>query len=238
MRPASKIRTVVPSFETAGFASLRGDGVRLEPQNRPDDLALGADVDRVGRRHLRQARHGHDLTADRHDELGAGREPHLAHRNREAGRRALGVRVGRERILRLGDADRQLAEAHLFPGLELVLHRLVGGGVVGAIDFLGDGADLLEQRHVVGIEQLQVRLALVDDLDHRLGDVGRALAAHRPVIGHQRLDAERLALLLDQRDLGVGVGREAVDRDHRRQAEFLDVLDVALQVAHAGFRAP
>ena len=34
-------------------------------------------------------------------------------------------------------------------------------------------------------------LALVDGLDHRAGDVGRALAAHRPVVGHQRLDAER-----------------------------------------------
>jgi hypothetical protein len=57
------------------------------------------------------------------------------------------------------------------------------------------------------------------------------------VIGHQRLDAERLALLLHQRDLGIGVGREAVDRDHGRQAEFLDVLDVALQVAMP-LRAP
>ena len=36
------------------------------------DLAVGADVDGVGRRHLGQARHGHDLAADRDDELGAG----------------------------------------------------------------------------------------------------------------------------------------------------------------------
>ena len=113
--------------------------------------------------------------------------------------------------------------------LELVAHRLVGGHVLGAVDFLGDGADLLEQRHVVGIEQLELALALSHDLDHRARDVGRALPAHRPVIGHQRLDAERLALLLDQRDLGVGVGGEAVDRDHRRDAELLHVLDVALR---------
>jgi hypothetical protein len=109
--------------------------------------------------------------------------------------------------------------------------------VVGAIDLLRDGADLLEQRHLVRIEQLQVRLALVADLHHRPCDIRRALAAHRPVIGHQRLDAERLALLLHQLDLGVGVGREAVDRDDRRQAELLDVLDVALQVRHAASSA-
>ena len=128
--------------------------------------------------------------------------------------------IGRERILRLGDADRQLAEAHLFPGLELILHRFVGGGVVGAVNLLGDRAHLFEQRHLVGIKELQVRFALIDDLDHGARDVGRALAAHRPVIGHQRLDAERLALLLDQIDLGVGVGGEAVDRDHRRQIDI------------------
>src|ERR1700704_681656 len=46
---------------------------------QPDNPPVRADVDRVGGRHLRQTRHGHDLTADRHDELGAGREPHLAH---------------------------------------------------------------------------------------------------------------------------------------------------------------
>ena len=46
---------------------------------QPDDLAVRADVDRIGGRHLRQARHGHDLTADHHHELGAGGEPHLAH---------------------------------------------------------------------------------------------------------------------------------------------------------------
>ena len=118
---------------------------------------------------------------------------------------------------------------------ELVAHRLVGGRVLGAVDFLGDGADLLEQRHVVGIEQLQLGLAGVAHLDHRARHVGGALAAHRPVVGHQRLDAERLALLLDQRDLGVGVGGEAVDRDHRRDAELLDVLHVTLEVRHAGF---
>ena len=53
------------------------------------------------------------------------------------------------------------------------------------------------------------------------------------MIGHDSLDAERLALLLDQGNFGVGIGRETVDRDHRGQAELLHVLDVAAQIAEA-----
>ena len=62
-------------------------------------------------------------------------------------------------------------------------------------------SDLLEQRHLVGIEQLELARPAVADLDHRLGDVGGALAAHRPVVGHDRLDAELGAGVLDQLDL-------------------------------------
>src|SRR5437016_11326202 len=40
---------------------------------------------------------------------------------------------------------------------ELVAHRLVGGNVLGAVDFLGDGADLFQERHLVRIEQFQLR---------------------------------------------------------------------------------
>src|SRR5450759_46133 len=65
----------VSSSMSATFIGL-GAPRELE---QPDDLPIGADVDRVGRRHFRQARHGHDLAADRHHELGAGRQPHLAH---------------------------------------------------------------------------------------------------------------------------------------------------------------
>ena len=65
------------------------------------------------RRHPGQARHGHDLSADRHHELGTGGEPHLAHRDDVVRRRALGIGVGREAVLGLGDADREIAVPHL-----------------------------------------------------------------------------------------------------------------------------
>src|SRR5687768_12815881 len=41
------------------------------------DLALLVEPDEVGRRSLGQARHAHDVTADRDDELGTGREDHV-----------------------------------------------------------------------------------------------------------------------------------------------------------------
>src|ERR1700704_2141835 len=71
-----------------------------------DDLTLSIDVDCVGGRHLRQARHRHDLTADRHHEFGTSGQANLTDGDREPRRRALGIRIGRERVLCLGDADR------------------------------------------------------------------------------------------------------------------------------------
>jgi hypothetical protein len=60
------------------------------------------------------------------------------------GGRALGIRVGREAVLCLGDADRDLGEAHGLERGELVLHRLGDGDVAGPVDLLGDGADLFD----------------------------------------------------------------------------------------------
>ena len=147
---------------------------------------------------------------------------------------ALGVGIGREAILGLGDADRQSGVAHLFEGFELVAHRLVHVDLLGTVDLRADGADLLDQRHLVGIEQLELALAAVDHLHHGAGDIHCALATLRPMVGDERLDAEFGAAILDQRGLGIGIGAEAVDRDHRHDAEFLYVLDMAGEVRHAG----
>jgi fatty-acyl-CoA synthase len=60
--------------------------------------------------------HGHDVAADHHDELGAGRQAHLA----DVETWPLGAprrRVGREAVLRLGDAHREVAVA---VGLQLL----------------------------------------------------------------------------------------------------------------------
>ena len=76
---------------------------------------------------------------------------------RVPGRRAAPVRVGGEAVLGLGHADRQVAVALLLPLLELVADRLVGEHLVGAVDALGDGLDLLEERHLGRVERRELR---------------------------------------------------------------------------------
>src|SRR6266849_8657382 len=232
-RSADLLRSGVTPTESASSSSIQrhertwSSALRQDYESalseraleQPHDASVGADVDRVGRRHLGQAVHGHDVTADRDNELRAGRQPDLAHRHDVIAGRALGVGIGREAELGLGDADRYLAKAHRLELRELVAHGLGHVDVLGAVDLAGDGADFLQQRHVVGIEQLHLALAALDDLYHRARHVGGALATLGPMIGHHRLDAELGAGRLHQGNLGIGVGAEAVDRDHRYQAE-------------------
>jgi hypothetical protein len=73
------------------FCCRLGWGEGLE---QPDNLPLRVDVNRVGRRNLRQTRHGHDLSADRHDELGARGKAHLAHRDGMVDGSSLKIRIG------------------------------------------------------------------------------------------------------------------------------------------------
>src|SRR4051812_16673580 len=96
--PAAKFRKV----RRASFMS-----------EQPDDLPVSTNIDRVRSRNAREARHRHDLPAHRHHELGPGGKPHLAYIDDMIGRRALEVAIGGEAVLRLGNADRRLAVAHL-----------------------------------------------------------------------------------------------------------------------------
>src|SRR5580704_12919255 len=55
---------------------------------QPEDTAVIGDRDRFGGWMAGQAGHGHDVSADRHDEFRAGGEPYLAHRQDMARGRA------------------------------------------------------------------------------------------------------------------------------------------------------
>ena len=123
-----------------------------------------------GRWHSRQARHRHDLARDDDDELGAGRQPQLADRHDVTRRRAALRRVGRERILRLRHATGKMAEARGFEIPELGFDGGIARDICGAVDFLCDRLHFVTQLHVVGIERLEVRLTLIDDLDDVVGE--------------------------------------------------------------------
>jgi hypothetical protein len=91
--------------------------VRLLKQS--GDLATVIEIDIGRRRHLGQARHGHDLAAHQDDELRAGGKPDFADIDLMVGRRAAQICVGRERILGLGDTDGIVAVAALLKPLDL-----------------------------------------------------------------------------------------------------------------------
>ena len=64
--------------------------------------------------------------------------------------------VGGKAILRLGHADRHRAVPRSLKGAKLVTHLLIANDILGAVDLLGNRAHLVPERHVVGIERLEV----------------------------------------------------------------------------------
>src|SRR4051812_27280679 len=85
------------------------------------DLAVD-EVDLVRRRHLGQARHGHDVAADHHYELGARRQAHFAHVYHVVRRRAPQRSIGRKGRLGLRHAHREVAVAVFLQLLDLAAH--------------------------------------------------------------------------------------------------------------------
>src|SRR3546814_9178625 len=94
-------------------------------------------------------------------------------------RRALEVGVGREAVLRLGDADRKPAVAGLLVVAELIADLLVRDDVLGAVDRAGDGPHLVPERHVVGVERAELRGAALRETDDLAGEGFRSLSAVR-----------------------------------------------------------
>ena len=153
-------------------------------------------------------------------------------------RRPLGVGVGGKAELRLGDAHREVAATQILQLRELVANRFVGLDVAGAIDALGDGADLVNERHLVGIEQAELCASVFGQVNDRMGQFDRPLAALRPMVGDDRLDAFGRAQFLQLFVFFRSIGAETVDRDHRRHAELPDIGEMAREIGEALFECP
>ena len=106
---------------------------------------------------------------------------------------------------------------------------------VGAVDFLRDQLNALTQRHFEVVQELDVD-RIFAGFDNGLCQLDRAFAAEAPVVGLGAADTVLLAELLQQRDLRVGIGVEAVDADDRVDAGLLDGVDMVEQVAGALFQ--
>src|ERR1041385_2641477 len=91
----------------------RRPGSFAPPALALDDLALVREIEPRRQRLLGQAGHAQDLSGDGDHEPGAGRELDLAHRDQEILRTTEQGRIVGQRLLRLGDAHRELAEPEL-----------------------------------------------------------------------------------------------------------------------------
>ena len=142
----------------------------------------------------------------------------------------------REGVLRLGHANRQIAEALLGEELDLFFGSFRELNTVSLVDVLRHGFNLtldVERRFVSKLEVLAVFVRLARRLDG-VGERDGALAPVR-VMGAEngvfRARGERD--FTNHRVFRFGVGRERVDGDDDRDTERLGVFDVADQVAHA-----
>ena len=72
------------------------------------------DVDTFCLRVFRQSRHAHDLAHDDNDHLCTVVDDDVAHFQLEILGYPVGFRIGRERILRFGDADRIVGDSETF----------------------------------------------------------------------------------------------------------------------------
>ena len=118
-----------------------------------------------------------------------------------------------------------------------LLELLRGGGgevdAVGMVDARGDGLDLVGDGTLEPVGEAEV-VGLVAEAHDLASQRLAALAALGPDLGERDVDAELLALGLDEVELGLGVRGEGVDGDDDVQAEdLLHVLDVLEEVRQA-----
>ena len=191
---------------------------------------LDVDVDAAVSRVSRRAGHHGDGAGHRAEELRAAVLEDVADGEAPALRLALlGGVVGEGQV---GLDHHGAVVGVLRVGLETL--GLLNGqrcpvDAVGAVDFLRDQLNALTQRHLEVVQELDLD-RLFAGFDNSLGQLQRAFAAEAPVVGLGAADTVLLAELLQQSDLRVGIGVEAVDADDRVDAGLLDGVDMVCLV--------
>ncbi len=105
------------------------------------------------------------------------------------------------------------------------------------IDPLGNGFDLFLDGAVQLVGEGEV-VRLFAQTDNFLSQLDAAFAALAPNLGQSNVDAQLLALRLDELQFGLGVGGEAVDGHHAGQLVNLgDVLNMLQQVGQTFFQS-
>ncbi len=119
--------------------------------------------------------------------------------------------------------------------LSWLAHRRVGDAVVGAVDLAWRWCRSSSHSGISdGIERLEVAARPRRRPRRLRGQRPRCPRRRRPSACRSTASVPNFGgHFLDHRQLLVGVGVEVVDRHHRRHAELVAVLDVALEVDHA-----
>jgi hypothetical protein len=106
----------------------------------------------------------------------------------------------------------------------------------GTVDFTRHGFDLFEQGRFVPVEQLEFCRFGIDCLDDLAGKVFCAAAAFSPMGADRHRYAKFVAVGFDRRQLAGCIGGKPVDGYHYRNAEFLQILDMAAKIGETGFQ--
>jgi glycine/D-amino acid oxidase-like deaminating enzyme len=159
-------------FEDGTQADLVGDIDEMAAHMNTITPGLGEGYKRF--QHM--ARHLHDVAAERHEPSGSGVGAHVAYRQSEASRRTQLRWVVCERERRLRHAHRQLVEAGRGELLDLALCVEVVDDVIGAVGLRRDRVDLLLDRRILGVEELEVGW-LVGSRHNSFGELRRSVAA-------------------------------------------------------------
>ena len=101
---------------------------------------------------------------------------------------------------------------------------------IGAVDAPCDLVHLLEQRQLVWIEMGELRASVVGQVHNVAGELLRSGRTLLPVSAQYRLRALGLGIGLNGSNLHAGIGGEMVDRDHGRDPELANDLDVATKI--------
>lgn len=109
-------------------------------------MTIRIDIDALGGGMSRQSGHGHDVTGQHHQELGAICEIGVAHVEYVTVDCASVLRIRCERELGLYDADGVSAVAAVLKAFNLIPDAFVARDFRGTINLLGDMIDLSLQR--------------------------------------------------------------------------------------------
>src|SRR5262249_9498090 len=145
---------------------------------------------------------------------GARARHQRAHWQDEATRTVAQRRVVRQRHLRLGHAYRRRAGSELVDAIEILLRLHLQVDARPAADARSTRLNRVDDRRAVRRPVVE-GVRLLAGGDHGVGQVHRAGTAFaEALVNDDRLGAGVQRQLLDEGDLLLGVGGEAVDRHH------------------------